>query len=639
VRTTTSDRRTRANSAILAEVGAALRELKDSSDFNGLLRAQALARAIASTSEGSLQRKAARMAKKAGVAAEKARKDSDAAVRSPANGATSTAVSPLSEQAAPILTGQAEVEREGATAIVDDLGPTEHLPVRESPLPEPVTAAVAAPVIREAMEAPAQSPEPATNGASTTQEASAGAPTEPELAADPVQTMPEPPVAPASMPKPVANGGEVAAATVEEPPAASRPQRLDEAAVHVLFGRITALLQLLAQEDDPPCGRVALAELGDDPATLSAGLSRVAERWGRALLEGYEAAWALPGTVILGVLRNQHRQQIRRELKQIAVDSLARGVNVAGVAADAVPVVAYALLLDRLPTGIESGSPEAAERTNDLLLGVLGGMAAPLDTEASQLFIDLFGLTVALGEAQRYADQLGVAGLSVGRQPSGRRLARRTAFRAAAAVCAAVLLGVAGFALGAADGGRKATAGAPTVTQRAHPVTVTRERVVTRPGKVVTRPGRVVTLPGKVVTRPGKVVTTTVIRTKHVPPTVVDHTKTVADVSTVTVTTTAPSAAPSTTTRIVDKNVVPAACATAIADARQMALLAVNGFSQFTSYAALASQAIPAAAAHDTAKMARIAHETEQLGSSLSQRAHEIARLGDAVSAASAACG
>ena len=65
-------RRERANAEALAMLDEALPRLRRTADFNGLLRAQALAQAVATTSDGAVRRKAVRMVKKARVAANKA---------------------------------------------------------------------------------------------------------------------------------------------------------------------------------------------------------------------------------------------------------------------------------------------------------------------------------------------------------------------------------------------------------------------------------------------------------------------------------------------------------------------------------------------------------------------------------------
>src|SRR5579871_5806944 len=116
-----SERRARANASVLAEVEANLPELRDAGDFNGLLRAQALAQVVASTSEGALHRKATRLAKKAGAAAEKARKVEDDAARFRAKAAAIPAPSRPPVQPSPVLNHQPVVEHESPSDLVGDL--------------------------------------------------------------------------------------------------------------------------------------------------------------------------------------------------------------------------------------------------------------------------------------------------------------------------------------------------------------------------------------------------------------------------------------------------------------------------------------------------------------------------------------
>ena len=64
-------KRERVNAATLAMLDEALPKLRESADLNGLLRAQALAQAVATTSDGAVRRKAIRIVKKAGAAGTK----------------------------------------------------------------------------------------------------------------------------------------------------------------------------------------------------------------------------------------------------------------------------------------------------------------------------------------------------------------------------------------------------------------------------------------------------------------------------------------------------------------------------------------------------------------------------------------
>ena len=390
-----------------------------------------------------------------------------------------------------------------------------------------------------------------------------------------------------------------------------------------MFARILALLKLLARSTEPPAtGQVAVRELvvpedgHDDGRAVHVELPQFVERWGQPLLDGYERSRAFPDKLILGLLRNQHKQQIRRELKQIVVDTMSLGADVQDLTTDAVPVIAYALLIESLPTAVVPGSPQAAERVNDVLLEVSAGShELPSGSAASPLFVDLFKLSVALGEAQRYAEQLSLADLRVDPGRKGSRFSRRSVVVSLLVACGTVAVALAGFTIGAA--GTRARSAA------VHRTTITRQRVVTH-----TAPAH----------------TTTVIR--QVPKTkLVDHTKTIANVSTVTVTTPAPAPTPTptptptpVTPKVVIKPIVPTACASAVANARNVAQLAADGFSEFSTYARLASEAIPAALAHDSAKMAVISNQTQALGATLSHQANQITHLDDAVSAAATAC-
>ena len=195
--------------------------------------------------------------------------------------------------------------------------------------------------------------------------------------------------------------------------------------------------------------------LRGDGNAVRVEVPREVRRWSPSLLDGYEQSAVLPGKLILGVLRNQHRRhQIKRELKQLAVDAMSAGADVRDLTRDAVPVIAYALLLERLPTTVVPGSAEAWEQVNDLLLQVSSESADPAGVEASPLFVDLFKLSVTLGEAQRYANQLSLTTLQLGGSGGDARVSRRSIITGLALFsCGAVAAALAGFALGAAGNG------------------------------------------------------------------------------------------------------------------------------------------------------------------------------------------
>ena len=287
---------------------------------------------------------------------------------------------------------------------------------------------------------------------------------------------------------------------------------------HVVFPRLIALMKLLAQVDRPPStGRAAVRAglaVRDERGVLHVGFPEFVDSWRHLLIEGYERGRILSGGIVLGVLKNQHRRQIRRELKVIAVELMGGGADVRGLTADAVPVVAYALLVNALPTSVEPGSPEAIERVNDLLLSAADDIPDLPASELSPVFMDLFRLAVVLGEAQRYASQLSIVGLSLQEAPVRTRTSRRriaTALAAAGGAAAALL---AGFVIGSAgSGGKPAAASKVTVTNThvvTHRVVVPRTTTVVQVKHVprTTTVEQTTTVPGAAV--PGASATTTV---------------------------------------------------------------------------------------------------------------------------------
>jgi hypothetical protein len=413
---------------------------------------------------------------------------------------------------------------------------------------------------------------------------------------------------------------------------------------HLLFARLATLLTILARDDAPEgIAPAALRELvvREDSGVVHVALPAAVGSYWSLLLAGYDRARVLPGKLVFGVLRRQHQRQIRRELKQIAVDSLSSGTDVRALTMDAVPAVAYALLIGRLPTSIEDGSPEAVERVNDLFLSVSHDSAALPPAASSPVFLDLFKLAVALGEAERYAAQLALVGLQGGGEavqqsrpspsPSRRRLGVALALGAGALVAALV-----GFAIGMADtqaGPAKRAALARETTTIARTDTVTRTETITRTADPRTSiPAQATHVAHhKTLTGKGSVpeVTTVTVTTPAAAANL--------PASTVTVTTAAKAAkAPVPAVRV--KDVVPASCASAVDAARSIALLAANSFGLFADYATLASEAVPAAINRDAAKMGSISSKTNSIAASLKAQADQIARLANDVSAGVTGC-
>ena len=106
------------------------------------------------------------------------------------------------------------------------------------------------------------------------------------------------------------------------------------------------------------------------------------------------------------------RQEIERLLKSSAVELMTDGADVRGLAANAVPLVAYSLFRGNLPVSSDAASSATVEKINNLLLGLADELSEePRDTRL--LLISLFRLTLLLGEAQEYADKLSLTTLSL----------------------------------------------------------------------------------------------------------------------------------------------------------------------------------------------------------------------------------
>ena len=319
-----------------------------------------------------------------------------------------------------------------------------------------------------------------------------------------------------------------------------------------------------------------------------------------------------------------------------------------GLTTDVVPAVAYALLIGRLPS-IEDGSPEAAERVNDVFLSVSHDSAGLPPEASSPLFLDLFKLAVALGDAEEIRSPA-LARRSAGRRSrapessewrhprGGSRAGCGCACRSSRRFCHRHVRNTRGH--------REAgSAGTDDDDRRAddHPHPDRNDHEADRAQDETPAPATPVPrhqAANRANTVPGVTTVTTAATASEAPASTVTVTTAAtagqAPASTVTVTTAAKAAkAPRPIVRV--KNVVPAGCASAVAAAKSIALLAANSFGLFADYASLASDAVPAAINHDAAKMGSISTKTNSIAASLKAQAAQIARLANAVSAGLAA--
>ena len=255
-------------------------------DFNGLLRLQALAQVVAQNGEGDVRRRAARIAKRAGTAADKARQLDAGSSAAPA------------EVAANGGHPHGGVNGSSRAGEVNGHDRLQELPASTRDFAERNHVG---------------------NGASAAPSWKARrGPTKTELDRSLL--------------------ARAAMSTNLDAPAAREGAGLRAAEVNaegrLLIARLTTLLKILARDESrEDIAPVAMRELivrkaGAVDVVLPAALGP----YRHLLLEGYERARVLPGKLVFGLLRHQHRRQIRRDLKQIAVDSLSSGTDVRGLA-------------------------------------------------------------------------------------------------------------------------------------------------------------------------------------------------------------------------------------------------------------------------------------------------------------------
>ncbi len=149
----------------------------------------------------------------------------------------------------------------------------------------------------------------------------------------------------------------------------------------------------------------------DDDGDLRVVLADVFESRSSLLVSGFDRSRRIFAEVGTEALLDE-RQEIERLLKSSAVELMTDGADVRGLAANAVPLVAYSLFRGNLPVSADAASSATVEKINNLLLGLADELSEePRDTRL--LLISLFRLTLLLGEAQEYAGKLSLTSLPV----------------------------------------------------------------------------------------------------------------------------------------------------------------------------------------------------------------------------------
>jgi hypothetical protein len=540
---------------MIGELNASLRECLAASDVNGLLGIQAMALAIAqAATDPALAKKAQRIAKKAGSCAVRLQRQAEQQLANDA----------------------ARLELEAQVPLVGE------------PPPAPLTAKPAAATTKPAAPTSKPAAPPAKPAAATARPS--------ETAATP-RTRIQRPRTTAATPR----------TRVQEP-----------STIEVqLSSRLLRLLDLLLNPQQPAPKRAGtLRALADGTTAAPIDFPTLVRSWLPLLVRGYQEGVRLSAPVPLGVVKHRHEQQIEAELRSTATELISAGADPRGLTADAVPLIAYSLLIETLPTAIDADSAEAADKFNVLLLGMPEDLSS-IPTEQRRLFIELLKLAVILGEAQAFADQLSLNRLSLDQA----RPSTGTSSYMVGIGLLVVGVAVIGLLLGLVIGQAQTPAHAG-----AHARTITRTETVAHTKTIVRNETTTVTSPRAASSHPGNGSSTRPVTVTVTPPAAV------APADTVTVTRTVGNP----TVRTV--GVVPPACTSAIGKAQSLTTMAVGDLTLITEYAQLASQAIPAAAKNDTAAIKRITARIQAIDSTLSQRAANIAQVGKAFGDGAAAC-
>jgi len=177
----------------------------------------------------------------------------------------------------------------------------------------------------------------------------------------------------------------------------------------------SVLFLLLYGDDEVTAGDTALQSLAvvNGAGEVVVELNQEFTKWASLLRQGYDEGYETFAATSGPALRDA-RQQIERTVKNTAAELVTSGAEVRGLAVDAIPMIAFALLHSQIPMGADAAtSPVSADRVNDSVLRIADNVAA-MPGSARPLFIDLYRLALLLGFAQRYAEDLEITQLSLG---------------------------------------------------------------------------------------------------------------------------------------------------------------------------------------------------------------------------------
>jgi hypothetical protein len=179
--------------------------------------------------------------------------------------------------------------------------------------------------------------------------------------------------------------------------------------------RLHRLLELLVyRRDDVAEGAASLSAFAhfDQNDDVRIDVMPPFSSWGRVLRQGYDrGSKALP-EINMSWFR-EARLQIERTLRSTAAELVLAGAHVRGLANDAIPIIAFALLHQLVPVGADAAaSPLARERADNAVIAV-AEVVAELPPRWRAAFTDLYRLAFLLGVAQFYGEQANLRSLPV----------------------------------------------------------------------------------------------------------------------------------------------------------------------------------------------------------------------------------
>jgi hypothetical protein len=195
-----------------------------------------------------------------------------------------------------------------------------------------------------------------------------------------------------------------AAREVREPPAPKPP----EIGTLEVLTRILNLLHLVLFEGSPIAEEMGLLQglaLFDADGFLKIEFPDPVRAQASTFVKGFEQS----RKVFKSASYRRDKTDVERALKVLALELISQGAEVRHVGRDSVPLVAYGLFVGRITSDVKSPTL-VSDKIDDVTLSVSNDVAS-VPPAVRPLFIEVFRLSLLMGEAQAYADRHGVAAI------------------------------------------------------------------------------------------------------------------------------------------------------------------------------------------------------------------------------------